>query len=115
MLEQQRRQAIVSPFFFINPVGKLPGKHYTNKAMNGIWKRACKACGETIGLYPGLKHSACSQFLNEKGGTLSELWTITDHARFDSVRRYGKTTIARRKELIDRRNFFGTRAREEER
>ena len=31
-----------------------------------------------------------------------ELQTITDHARRESVARYGKMEVARRKELMDR-------------
>ena len=42
------------------------------------------------------------QFLNEKGGTPDELQTITDHARRESVARYGKMEVLRRKELMDR-------------
>ena len=102
-LSLQKKWGIVSPFFFINPNGKKPGKHYTNSAMNVIWKRACKRVGETIDLYSGTKHSSCSQFLNEKGGNFSELQIITDHAGYDSVKRYGKVEVHRRKELLDRK------------
>jgi hypothetical protein len=40
--------------------------------------------------------------LNDKGGTPSELDTITDLARRESVVRYGEMELARRKELMDR-------------
>ena len=43
-----------------------------------------------IGLYEGTKHSSCTQFINEKDGTDSELQMLTDHARMDSVRKYRK-------------------------
>jgi uncharacterized protein (UPF0371 family) len=49
----------------------------------------------------GLKHSSCSQFVNEMGGALSDLQVLTDHARLDSVRRYAETQIARKRELMD--------------
>lgn len=102
-LSLQKKWGIVSPFFFVNPKGKKPGKFYTNSTMNVIWKRACKKVGENIDLYSGTKHSSCSQFLNEKGGNFSDLQIITDHARYDSVKRYGKVEVSRRKELLDRK------------
>lgn len=91
------------PFFFANPNGKKKGKHYTHKTLNDIWKRACKKVGEDIGLYPGLKHSSCSQYVNEKGRSLSELQTITDHARLDSVQKYAKVEVQRKRELMERK------------
>jgi hypothetical protein len=63
---------------------------------------AAKKCGESIQMYPGLKHSSCCQFVNDKGGNLSELQVITDHARYDSVKKYAKTQVARKKELMER-------------
>jgi len=79
------------------------GKPYTHTTMNAIWHQACKAVGESIKMYPGLKHSSCSQFLNEQGGTYSELQEVTDHARFESVKKYAKTEVARRKALMERK------------
>ena len=32
---------------------------------------------------------------------MSDLQTITDHARLDSVKRYAKTELARKRELIE--------------
>ena len=64
--------------------------------------------GKTHKLYAGTKHSSCSQFLNEKGGNYSELQTITDHARLDSVKRYGKMEIPRKKELMERKVIRGS-------
>ena len=91
------------PFFFENPYGHKRGRHYTNATMNVIWKRACQRVGEDIDLYSGVKHSSCSQYINEKGLSLSELQTITDHARADSVKRYAQVEIARKKELMNRK------------
>ena len=93
----------LSHYFFVNPHAKLSGKHYTIKTMSDIWKKACKEVGEKITLYAGLKHSNCSQFLNEKGGTMSELQTVTDHKRLTSVLHYGKMETARRQEMIERK------------
>ena len=91
------------PFFFENQASHKKGNHYTSVTMNRIWRRACLAVGEDIDLYSGLKHSSCSQYVNEKGLSLSELQTITDHARADSVKRYAKVEISARKELMNRK------------
>ncbi|MBT4200554.1 hypothetical protein, partial [Desulfobacula sp.] len=77
------------------------GKRYTNESLNTIWKDACKKAGENIDMYSGLKHSSCSQFINEQGMALSDLQTITDHARLDSVNKYAKTEVARKRELME--------------
>lgn len=101
-LWHQKKWGIISPFYFVNPTGKKFGKHYVNKFLNDLWNAACRDAGENIPLYPGTKHSSCTIFLNEKGGTFDELQIITDHARRDSVMRYGDMKIARRKELMER-------------
>ena len=93
----------LSPFFFVNPYGRLPGKPYSLKTMEDIWNMACKKAGERIRLYAGLKHSSCSQFLNEKGGNYSDLQTVTDHKRIESVKKYGEMEIHRRQELMERK------------
>ena len=66
-------------------LARREGKRYTNESLNIIWKRACKKVGVNIKLYHGLKHSSCTQFINEKGGSDEELQMLTDHARIDSV------------------------------
>lgn len=91
-------------FFFQNPRARLDGKRYSNESLNVIWKAACQKVGESIDLYSGLKHSSCSQFINEKGLSLSDLQTITDHARIESVKRYAKTEVARKRELMEMEN-----------
>lgn len=63
----------------------------------------CKVAGESISMYDGLKHSSCSQYVNEKQMALSDLQTITDHARLDSVKRYAKVEVSRRRELMERK------------
>jgi integrase len=88
-------------FMFQNSRARKNGKRYTNESLNIIWKTACKTLGEDIDLYSGLKHSSCSQFINEQGMALSDLQTITDHARLDSVERYAKTEVARKRELME--------------
>lgn len=88
-------------FMFQNSRARRGNKRYTNESLNRIWKAACKKTGETIDMYSGLKHSSCSQFVNEQGMALSDLQTITDHARLDSVHKYAKTEVARKRELME--------------
>ena len=57
---------IDSPYFFVNPHGKLDGKHYAIATMEAMWNIACKSVSEDIDMYSGLKHSSCSQYINEK-------------------------------------------------
>lgn len=52
-------------------------------------------------MYDGLKYSSCSQYVNEKHMSISDLQTITDHARMDSVKRYAKVEVSRRRELME--------------
>lgn len=88
-------------FMFQNSRARTEGKRYTGDVLNRIWKAACEKTGENIGLYPGVKHSSCSQYINELGMALSDLQTITDHARLDSVKKYAKTEVARKRELLE--------------
>jgi integrase len=87
-------------FFFTNPLARKDGKRYTNESLNRIWKKACKQVGEDIDLYSGLKHSSCSQYINEKGMSLTDLQAITDHASIESVRKYAKMEVSRKRELM---------------
>ena len=105
VVEQMRKRdvQIMSPFFFTCPSSRQDGKRYTQTIMAALWKDACKKAGEDIGMYAGLKHSSCSQFINEKGLSISDLQTITDHARLESVKRYAKTEVARKRELLERK------------
>jgi integrase len=92
-----------SPFLFVNPRARKEGKRYTNKSINNVWKKACKKVGiRYIPPYRGLKHSSCTQFINEYGGTDSELQMLTDHARLDSVKKYRKIDLNRKRELMER-------------
>jgi hypothetical protein len=93
-------------FFFENQglycKTKKRGSHYTVTGLEYIWDTACEKVGEKISLYPGTKHSACWQFLNEKGGTVDELQSLTDHARRDSVDVYAEMEIERKRQLMGR-------------
>ncbi|MCK5312479.1 MAG: tyrosine-type recombinase/integrase family protein [Desulfobacteraceae bacterium] len=100
-LEYELKKPIASQFFFKNPRARKAGQRYTNESLNTLWKEACKKAGEHIDLYSGLKHSSCSQFINEKGLSESDVQIITDHARIDSVRNYAKTEVKRKRELME--------------
>jgi len=93
-------------FFFENssPFCKTKGQgsHYTVTGLEHIWNTACQKAGETISLYPGTKHSACWQFLNEQGGTVDELQSLTDHANRNSVTVYGEMEVERKRKLMGR-------------
>lgn len=91
-------------FMFQNPRARNAGKSYNIEALGRLWKKACMATGENIDMYSGLKHSSCSQYINEHGMALSDLRTITDHARLDSVEKYAKTEVARKRELMEAGN-----------
>lgn len=93
---------ILSPYVFVNPRSRSAGKRYTNDSLNLIWHKACRDAGESIDLYSGLKHSSCSQYINEKGLSISDLQQITDHARLESVLKYAKMEVARKRELMER-------------
>jgi integrase len=93
----------ISPYIFTSPSSRQIGKRYTHSIISKLWKDACKEVGEGISLYAGLKHSSCCQYINEKGLSMSDLQAITDHARLDSVKRYAKTELARKRELMERK------------
>lgn len=90
-----------SPFFFTNPHGKLKGKHYQLDYLAIVWKKACKQVGEDIDMYSGLKHSSCSQYVNEKGYSIDEVQMMTDHARRESVKRYVNVQLDAKRRLME--------------
>ena len=90
-----------SPFMFTNPRARKKGARYTNESLNIIWKAACKIAGEDIDLYSGLKHSTLSQLYNEKGLSISDIQDVSDHARIESVRRYAKAELPRKRALME--------------
>lgn len=53
-------------YIFMNPRARKSGKRYTIESLNILWKKALEKVGEDIDLYSGLKHSSCSQYINEK-------------------------------------------------
>jgi hypothetical protein len=99
--EKQKRYQILSPHFFVHPQGRKTGKHYTLVALEKIWDRAAASVGETISLYAGLKHSTASQMKNEWGYTDEQIREGGDWARLDSVRKYAKTEVSARRNLLE--------------
>ena len=90
-----------SPYFFVNPYGKLVGKHYQHGFMVKLWHKACEKVGENIDMYSGLKHSSCSQYVNEKHYSLDQVQMLTDHARRDSVKRYAVLQLEEKRRLME--------------
>lgn len=90
-----------SPYLFINPRGHKKHKgQYKIQSLEKIWARARKAAGIDITMYKGLKHSSCSQYINEQGGTVDECQMLTGHKRRDTVLKYADVTLDRRRELM---------------
>jgi len=84
------------PFMFVNK-----NRRYTEGVLNRIWAKACKAVGEDIGLYAGLKHSSMSQFVNEKKLNIAEVQMISQHAKIESVYKYVSVDLDRTRELME--------------
>jgi hypothetical protein len=61
----------------------------------------CESVCEDIDMYSGLKHSSCSQYVNEKGYSLDEVQMLTDHARRDSVKRYATVQLKAKRRLLE--------------
>jgi len=101
MTRNNNAPAIFSPFFFVNPRGKLKGKHYQHDYLVDLWNQACQKVGENIRMYAGLKHSTCSQYINEKGLSVDEVQMITDHARRDSVLKYSDVQVEAKRKLME--------------
>jgi hypothetical protein len=92
---------IDSPYFFVNPHGKLDGKHYAIATMEAIWNTACQKVGEDIDMYSGLKHSSYSQYINEKHYSIDQVQMMTDHARRESVKRYASVQLDEKRRLLE--------------
>jgi integrase len=104
------------PFFFVNPEGRLSGLHYRHAYLVKLWKEACGPLGESISLYAGLKHSSCSQYINEKGLSVDELQMLTDHASRGSVLRYADIQLETKRRLMAGKVYWlksGERGNEE--
>jgi len=99
---QQEHAGPLTDYVFRNPRARKEGGRYALESLGVLWRDACKKNGVDVGLYEGLKHSSCSQFINEKGGTETELQALTDHANLSSVRHYARMGINRKLDLMRR-------------
>jgi integrase len=94
-------QNIDSNFLFVNPRARKEGRHYTDETVKDVWDAACKKIGlPPIGLYEGTKHSSCTHFVNVVGGHDAELQMLTDHANIESVKKYRRVGVERKRELM---------------
>ena len=94
---------IDSPFFFVNPHGKLKEEHYhyQHDYLVNLWHQACEKVGEDIDMYSGLKHSSCSQYINEKHYSLDQVQMLTDHARRESAKKYASVMLDEKRRLME--------------
>jgi len=69
--------------------------------MEDYWNQACQKVGEDIDMYSGLKHSSCSQYINEKHYSLDQLQMITDHQRRESVKKYAVVQLDEKRRLME--------------
>jgi integrase len=90
------------PHLFTCGTSRQPGQRYTHTIMSKLWRDACRAVGEDIGMYAGLKHSSCSQYVNEHGLSLEEVKALADHANIESTRKYARVEVSRKMELYER-------------
>lgn len=58
-----------------------------------------------MSLFEDLKHIPCSQFINEKEGTVQELQMLTDHSGRDSVLKYAKVCVSRKLAMMKQRRL----------
>jgi len=47
-----------------------------------------------------LKHSSCSQYINDRGYSYDQLQILTDHARRDSVLKYAVANLETKRRLM---------------
>ena len=52
-------------------------------------------------MYSGLKHSSCSQYINEKHYSLDQVRMFTDHENRESVKRYASVMLEEKRRLME--------------
>jgi hypothetical protein len=52
-------------------------------------------------MYSGLKHSSCSEYINENGYSMDQVQMMTDHARRESAKRYASVQLEAKRRLLD--------------
>ena len=87
------------PYFFTHKTSRLDGQRYQHDYIVDLWNKAAETCGENIRLYAGTKHSSCTAFVNEQGGSVDELQMLTDHARRDSVLKYTEIKLEAKRRI----------------
>jgi len=87
------------PYLFTHRTSRMDGKRYQHDFLVDLWAKARKTCGETIRFYAGTKHSSCTAFINEQGGSVDELQMLTDHARRDSVLKYADIKLEAKRQI----------------
>jgi integrase len=103
MLELKKSNGgLKSNYVFTNSRARRPSKRYTNESINNVWKKACKEAGKSIRPYAGTRHSRASQMHNELGMSLPEIQEAGSWKRLDSVKRYARTELSRKRELLER-------------
>lgn len=84
-----------SPYMFVNPRARKDQGRYTLESLRNVWYKACDDAGvERIWTYKGLKHTACTLFM-EDGGTEIELQKLTGHKNMSSLTKYTDITLER--------------------
>lgn len=86
-------------YYFTHETSRLEGKRYQHDFLVDLWNKAAELCGEKIQMYSGLKHSSCTAFINEQGGSVDELQMLTDHARRDSVLKYTEVKLEAKRRI----------------
>ena len=86
-------------YLFTHETSRMEGQRYQHDFLVDLWNKAASSQGENIRMYAGLKHSSCSAFVNEQGGSIDELQMLTDHARRDSVLKYTEVKIEAKRRI----------------
>lgn len=85
-------------YVFTNEIGR----HYNDKSLDKIWKRACKKANQSISLYNASRHSIASQAVNA-GVELSKVSKLLGHSSLSMTERYAKLRVENLREIIDNR------------
>jgi integrase len=93
-----RARKTLSPFIFV----RKDGNPYSNKNMNTIWRKACKAAGINIKLQAAFRHSLGCQLLDQ-GEDLELVRDVLGHTKSDMTRRYAKRNPATVRAALEKR------------
>lgn len=96
----EKLHASFGQYFFTHATSRMEGKRYQHDFLVDLWNKAAASQNENIRMYAGLKHSSCTAFVNEQGGSIDELQMLTDHARRDSVLKYTEVRIEAKRNIM---------------